>query len=469
MPLLAFAVAALFPLGPVEAHTTERAFVLLLPTAQYLAGGTAAVAASVLVLFLIRPQALRRLSGLRLRLGQIPIFNSTPTSMLSALLFVALVLAGWWGSRNPLANPLPLSFWTLGWIGLTFVHAILGNVWAYLNPWLGPYRLLWRRPALRAYPAWLGYWPSVLIFLVFAWFELVYPAPDDPARLAAVLVAYWLVTFAGMILFGGEDWLRRAEPFSVFFGLVARLSPLDIAPAPGCRSGVLRLILPGAALLKSEPLPLSGTIFVLATLSTVSFDGLSRTFFWLAKIGVNPLEFPGRTEVMGPNSGGLFGAAFVLIALYFLSLSLSLSLGLGGRMGPRSVGHLALSIIPISLAYHFAHYLTVVLVNTQYALLAFNDPLGRGWDLFGIGTYHVTTSFLTNFGSVKTIWSIQVAAIVCGHLLAVFLAHLLWLSGPDQGDHARQRPALLAQLPLAFLMILYTLFGLWLLAAPTAG
>jgi len=463
MPLLALAVATLFPLGPADAHTTERAFVLLLPTAQYLAGGTAAVAASVLVLFLIRPQVLRRLSGLRLRLGQIPIFSSTPTSMLSALLFVALVLAGWWGSRNPLANPLPLSFWTLGWIGLTFVQAALGNVWAFLNPWVGPYRLLWRRPTPRAYPAWLGYWPAVFVFLVFAWFELVYPAPDDPARLSAVLVAYWLATFAGMILFGGEDWLRRAEPFSVFFGLIARLSPLDIAPAPGSRSGVLRLILPGAALLKSEPLPLSGTIFVLATLSTVSFDGLSRTFFWLAKIGVNPLEFPGRTEVMGPNTAGLIGAALVLIALYFLSL------GLGGRMRPRPVGHLALSIIPISLAYHFAHYLTVLLVNTQFALLALNDPLGRGWDLFGLGPYHVTTSFLTNFGSVKTIWLIQVTAIVCGHVLAVFLAHLLWLSGPDQGDHVQPRLALLTQLPLAFLMILYTLFGLWLLAAPTAG
>ena len=44
---------------------------------------------------------------------------------------------------------------------------------------------------------------------------------------------------------------------------------------------------------------------VLLTLSAVSFDGLSKTFWWLGLGGINPLEFPGRTAVMGRNSLGL--------------------------------------------------------------------------------------------------------------------------------------------------------------------
>ena len=62
--------------------------------------------------------------------------------------------------------------------------------------------------------------------LRFAWFELVYPAPDDPERLAFAVGGYWLFAFAGMLLFGEEAWTERAEPFSIFFRLVAGLSPL---------------------------------------------------------------------------------------------------------------------------------------------------------------------------------------------------------------------------------------------------
>ena len=46
-------------------------------------------------------------------------------------------------------------------------------------------------------------------------------------------------------------------------------------------------------------------LFVLLTLSSVSFDGLSRTFWWLALGGINPLEYPGRTAVVDRNTFGL--------------------------------------------------------------------------------------------------------------------------------------------------------------------
>jgi hypothetical protein len=39
--------------------------------------------------------------------------------------------------------------------------------------------------------------------------------------------------------------------------------------------------------------PASGVAFVLVALASVSFDGLSRTFWWIALAGENPLEHPG--------------------------------------------------------------------------------------------------------------------------------------------------------------------------------
>ena len=50
--------------------------------------------------------------------------------------------AGFVGSRDPLANPLPLFVWTVWWIGFTYLHAAFGNLWAHVNPWTGLYRLL---------------------------------------------------------------------------------------------------------------------------------------------------------------------------------------------------------------------------------------------------------------------------------------------------------------------------------------
>ena len=76
------------------------------------------------------------------------------------------------------------------------------------------------------------------------------------------------------------------------------------------------LAFPGAALAGASPLPLSGVLFVLLTLSTVSFDGLDRTFWWLDLGGINPLDFPGRSAVMGQNSFGLLAMWAALSGAY---------------------------------------------------------------------------------------------------------------------------------------------------------
>jgi hypothetical protein len=373
------------------------------------------------------------------------------------------------GSRDPLTNPLPLAIWTVWWVGLTLLHALAGNLWAFLNPWIGPYRLLDRlaggrltdAPRLR-YPEWLGYWPAILLFFAFAWLELVHPAPDDPEKLALAVGVYWLIAFAGMLAFGYDVWTARAEPFSIFFRLVAGLSPLVVGRRESRRE--ISFAPPGAALLARKPLPLSGVLFVLLTLSSVSFDGLSKTFWWLALGDINPLEYPGRTAVMGRNTAGLILAFAVLTAGYCAAIALGWALA--GRFGSlrTALGTFVVSIVPIAIAFHFSHYLTALLVDGQYAVLAASDPFGTGLDLLGLGHTHVTTSFLNTYSGVRTIWNLQTAGIVAGHVAAVALAHALALR------HFRDaRRAVASQAPLAALMVLYTLFGLWLLSTPVAS
>jgi hypothetical protein len=471
--LLGLIAAACIP-AAAWAHASEKGFVLLLPTGYYIAGGTLAVAASFLLLLFLPTVTAERIVAARFALCRLPRVPKCLTSGIAFALLVLLLLTGLYGSRDPLENPLPLTVWTLWWGGVTVAHALLGNLWALFNPWIAPCRVIRRltgapgteRRLLLTYPAWLGYWPATLAFLAFAWFELVDPAPDDPARLAIAVIVYSAATLLGMLLFGERAWLARGECFSVFFTFVAALAPLRAeSPDPACpgrRS--LYLAYPGAALAKRDALPLSGVLFVLLTLATVSFDGLHETFWWLGLGGINPLEFPGRTAVLARNSLGLVGLWAALAVVYSLAIALGARLA-GGRVDLRqSLGAFVLAILPISQGYHFAHYLTAFLVNAQYAAVALGDPLERDWDLLGLGHPHITVSFLSNYDSVSIIWKLQAAGVVVGHILAVSLAHLVAVA-----RFGSTRAAMASQLPLAILMVAYTLFGLWLLATPTAG
>jgi hypothetical protein len=467
--------AASWP-AAASAHVGGGAFILLLPTHLYLAGGAIVVAASFVLVALVPPRLFSRLETLRRR-WSFPACPwrrgaSTAASLLSLAGVVLLVTAGLVGSRDPLANPLPLFVWTVWWIGFTYLHAIAGNLWAHVNPWTGLYRLLtavgrlrWRRdrPPL-AYPAWAGHWPAVAGFLAFAWFELIHPAPADPAVLVA---SYVLFHFAGVLAFG-ERWLGKAEPFSVFFGMVSRLAPLGArVPAdPGEGDGArleVEATLPTLRLLRTEAHAVSLAAFVLLVLSSVSFDGLSRTFAWLGFLGENPLVYPGRTVLVRPNTLGFLGL-FVALTLAYVTAVRLLALLAGLRVPlPRLVALFALPLVPIACGYHFAHYLPVFLVDVQHALRAASDPFARGWDLWGTRDLAVVTSFLSDPDRVYAIWHGQVALIVAAHVAGVVIAHALALrlSGPAS--------ATLGQLPMLVLMIGYTTLGLWLLSTPAVG
>ncbi|AZO17287.1 hypothetical protein EJ069_22740 [Mesorhizobium sp. M2A.F.Ca.ET.043.05.1.1] len=463
---LAFSLAFLAALPtPAFAHASDRGHVLLLPTGYYIAGGALAVAISFLVLALLPPAALDRIWRRRLTMFTFGDAPRTLFSLISFAGFILLVAAGFLGSRDPLSNPLPLVIWTLLWAGFTLLQGVLGDLWAWLNPWYGPWRVasgVFGFPADDAkrsrLPNWLGYWPAFVLFLAFAWFELIDPAPDDPARLAFAAGLYWLASFIAMLTFGCDAWSKRGEFLTVFFSMVARFALVER------HDSRLSLCWPGAKLLAAEPLPLSGTAFLLLALSSVSFDGLSKTFFWLGLFGVNPLEYPGRTALIGIGSFGVVLTFALLAAVFALAVFLGQRLAGDEHSFGEAAGLLVWSIVPIALAYHIAHYLAVLLVDGQYALVALSDPFALGWNLFGTADRMVEAGIVAGADSAWWLWNLQAGVIIAGHVLAVLVAHgLAWRL------HQKSSRAALSQLPLTLLMIAYTIFGLWLLATPTAG
>jgi hypothetical protein len=267
-----------------------------------------------------------------------------------------------------------------------------------------------------------------------------------------MVLCYWAAHLVGTLVCGPR-WLRRAEGFNRVFAAFARLAPM------ARQGGSWRLGLPGWRLLRGPAPPIGVALLYLAMLAVGSFDGLNETFLWIAALGLNPLEIPGRSAVVLPNLLGLARAVPALATIFAVTVRLGLALARVSSVA--AFRSFAPAILPIAFGYHLAHYLPSTLVDGQYLVLALNDPLGRGADLFGLGHVHVTTGFFNTLATVRVIWLSQAAAVVLGHVLAVLLGHALALHLTRD-----QRAAALSQVPLAIFMIAYTLFGLWLLAAP---
>lgn len=456
-------LASLSLLIPTQtlAHPAEQALVLLLPTELYTLGGTLAVAASILLISFAPQRRLEQMyRGFDAAPGHVNETAPLITSTLATLAFFALLYVGVNGPNDPQSNLLPQVIWTGWWVGVFVVQGLCADIWRWINPWSGLSAvLLDDRPAVLKYPARLGAWPALGVFMLFQIFLLADIAPSDPDRLATIALLYWLFTIIGMTLFGAAVWAKNVECFSVLFTLIASLRPVQ--------SNVrTRIGLPGWASLTHAPLDTARALFCLSILVSGSFDGLRETFWWLGQVGINPLEFPGRSAVVWASTVGLILANIAVALLYGTCVWVGI-IGAQrfGTLGPISFAAAfntyAITILPIALGYHFAHYFVSFLVQIQYLAATLGDPLARGWNLFGLGDVRVTTGFLNSTDTVKPILLTNVAAVVASHIISIALAHTL--SGRFT---TARRDLILLQLFLSILMICYTIFGLWLLSTP---
>ena len=135
----------------------------------------------------------------------------------------------------------------------------------------------------------------------------------------------------------------------------------------------------------------------------------------------------------------------------------------GRRAGaPRGAADVAssyvLTLVPIAIAYHLAHYLLLLMIEGQRLYGHISDPFGVGWDLFG-------TAGMTPDPTVveaRSLWLFSLFVIVAGHFIAVWLAHLAAHRTAGHGG----RTMVAAQLPMLFLMVGYTVFSLWIIGQP---
>jgi uncharacterized membrane protein len=498
---------ALLP-AEVGAHAFGQRYDLPLPLALWLAAAGATVAFSFVVLALVLRRSANAVSYPRLDLLRVPgaravahPFVRSALGALSAGVFLALILAGLFGTRDPFRNIVPTFVWIVWWLGFTYLSAAAGDVWALLNPWKALYRSAERiaravRPAAhfglkRELPAGLDVWPATVSLIVFAWLEIVWEGNAVPASIACLVLGYSAFTWAGMFVFGREPWLRTGEVFAVYFGLLARLAPTEVrarsvAACAACTDRLCRsapgecvncyeccgraepaerewnLRPPAAGLLDARPVSTSKAAFVIVMLATVTFDGVRETPLWadlLARLSRPGEPITGSLWVAATTTGLLLGPC--ILALIILVIGALMAALTRAEARPPSVGELVRlfvpTLLPIAFAYHVAHYLSYLLIAGQLVIPLSSDPFGWGWDLFGTAHDRIDVGIV----GARFAWYTSVAVIVLGHVLAMYVAHRLALA-----RFADTRTARRSQYPLVALMVAYTMLSLWILAQP---
>ncbi|MDQ3778046.1 MAG: fenitrothion hydrolase [Actinomycetota bacterium] len=387
--------------------------------------------------------------------------------LLGAISFGLLVLvwlAALVGAPDAGDNLAPVFVWVVFWLGLVPVVVLFGNLWSVLSPWRAAADAVawgWSKTGRRwesagEYPGRLGRWPAAGLFLAFATLELAWPRSAEPRTLALAIVVYSWITWAGMLLFGRRVWTENGEAFHVYFGLLSRISPFAVRGEDGGRRVVVRAPLSGLARDDSRP----GTVaFVAVMLGAVAYDGFSGIDWWETR----RYELEARYIVDSPTKADFAYMGFSLLGLLVAVLAVAILFSLAvwaaravGRTDRSLAGAFVGSLIPIALAYAVAHYFTLLVERGQSAIALVSDPFGRGWDLLGTADFQPQL----NVFSPNTIWYVQVAVLVVGHVLGLVLAHdravALFSSA---GTALRTQYAMLA------LMVLYTCTGLWLLSS----
>lgn len=348
---------------------------------------------------------------------------------------LAVVLWLLLGPADPDRNPAPGAVYVLLWVGLVPASLLLGPVWRALNPLrtlhLLACRALGRDPDTgRPLPVRLGMWPAAAGLLAFTWLELVAPDPASPTALLVFLGAYATAHLAGAAVYGAH-WFDHADAFETYSGLLGRLSLLGRRPADG------RLVVrsPFNGLDATPRLPgLVATVCVM--LGSTAYDGFSDAPRWITTVQTSEL---GRTTTA---TLGLLGAVALVATLYGLCAGATRLVC--GTL-PHPLTAFAHSLVPIALGYLVAHYFTLFATEGPHTV-----RLALGADRPGVPEPPLGP------GGVATL---QVVAIVTGHVLGVVAAH-------DRSVRLMPpRRAVIGQLPLLVLMIAYTVGGLALLIA----
>lgn len=447
-PLLFAAVALAACATPVFAHSgglrSAGRDPVSAPAWLFLLTGGAAVGASFLLASFVTDRSLINAIHGWSRSLAIPARLLRVLGRLVGLLALTSILAvGWVGPVTGVRNLAVLLVWVAWWGGVVALTYLVGNVWPALNP----FRTLvdgarWAADrvgvGMLRYPDRLGVWPSVAGLLVLVWVEVTAPLADDPALLATVVAGYGAVTVAGGAAIG-RTWFDRVDPVSRLLAAYGR-----VAPVARTDDG-WSLHLPGTRLSDRVTVGLDETAFIVAVLYVTTYDGLVATGPWAAAVeravglGAPPIFIYSSSYLVG------FGVA---LGAYVLAARAARRFAVTYCSPATLASRFAPPLLAIAAGYHLAHNILTVLALSPALASVVAAPLAP--------PQSPPTLVLPNW-----LQSVEIAAILAGHVLAVWVAHAAaYAVFPDRLQAVR------SQYGVTVAMVGFTMLSLWIVSEP---
>lgn len=412
------------------------------PTWLYLATGGGAIGASALLTMLVTDRGIigtyhdraleasvdRLLAAGSLLFGAIGLFGL-------AIVFAA----GVDGPNIGLVSATVLVTFVGGRALLTIAAYAVGNPWPALNPWR---RIASALPnGYEEYPSAYKSWPAVVALLTFVWLEVVAPLTSSPRALLAILLMYSLFTISSAVVFSPETWFRRGDPLSLWFRCYGAVAPIQRT------DDGFELRYPGSRLGEADLVTDSSLVaFVLALVWELTYSG-----FIVTPIGVRTIE-------------ALVGIGLPPVLVYLLLL-------VGGfalfwkvywvaidRTRERAETYLsreylglrlAAPLLAIAAGYHLAHYVGFGLSLSPALFDALAMPLNPPPNP-------------TRYALPGWFGYVEIAGILLGHVLAVWVAHTVSF---DLFPGKLQ--AIRSQFPLIVVMVFFTMVSLYLVSQGT--
>ncbi|CQH50667.1 uncharacterized protein HHUB_1648 [Halobacterium hubeiense] len=343
---------------------------------------------------------------------------------------------------DPLRNAAIVLVWVGWWAAFAMSTYLVGNSWPAINPFRTLTRpISWvlggRDVEL---PAGRAAWASTLFLLVLVWFEVVSPLADEPRLLAAAAVGYLALSAVGVVAVGHDQWFSAVDPLSRLFAMYGSVAPIQRT------DGGLELRLPAMRLTDDVVTTDGGVAFVVALVWGTTYDGFVGTPAW-ASFARTVVDAGVPAPVLYPAA--LLVGFLVFHRLYWWAARKARDVAPTYTDAAVLARRFAPSLLAIAAGYHLAHYLVYALSLSPSlfgALLAPLDP--------PVARTLVLPSWVSGVG---------VAAVLLGHLLAIWVAHA---TAYDELPGRLQ--AIRSQYTLTLVMVFYTMTSLWIIGQPAA-
>jgi hypothetical protein len=298
-----------------------------------------------------------------------------------ALLLLAVV-AGRIGVDHDLENLAPALVVGVAWPLLFLAAALVGPTWRWVDPWDSLARVLGAHMSREsAVPP--SVWPAVVVVLPWLWYLGVYGGTLEPRSVGLALGLYTVLTLAGCLALGRTRWLSSAEPLGILLGWVA--------------------LLPRGRLRSWQP-PRGAEVLLGAVAGGLLFGAYRRTELW-------------GSWNTAPHAhlvalAGLAGSCAVGVGVLLAMRGATLRGGDHADVARAAVPAVAAIVVAVAME---RNRLTTSL-QLLPGLLA--DPLGRGWDPFGVASSGIDPAPFGTAGLIVLQLTVLLAGLLAGVVAA---------------------------------------------------